>query len=151
MASKITYHTVAQIDEAIAGATNQYKIKDLKEKKSWMVAQQKGQFITAAHLTEYRTLLMWRINQCLFYSGKENMIKAMNILLTKVNNNELVYRTAKGIKGILMREIIFICENICLDILVENEGGEVLTNINLRVEGTIYSRYQSFYLNLKTN
>lgn len=145
---KATYNTIESLEQAIAESTNKFKTKDLKERLSWMKAREKGQFVTKEHLVELRNLIIWKINRSLYFTGNENLKKAMSALLLKVEGEKIVYRTEKGIKGLVMDAVVGICRNICFDQLVEVEGSEILTNSNLRVEGTPYARFQSFYLNL---
>ena len=140
---------INNLEIEIKNSINPYKVKSLKEKLSWLKAEQKGNYVSREHLTEYRNLIIWKIKNSLYYNTQQNVVNVMNILLAKVEANEIIFRTEKGIKGLLMDAVIFAAQKVCTDVLVSIEGDEIWTNSNLRCEGSVYYRIQSYYLNLK--
>ncbi|MXV39392.1 hypothetical protein GO491_12005 [Flavobacteriaceae bacterium Ap0902] len=78
-----------------------YKIQGLSSKLSELKAYNKGQFITKEHLTEYKPLIIWLLKNKTNYKGYLNLKNAMTILLSYVEGNNLVYKTERGIKGII--------------------------------------------------
>ena len=78
-----------------------YKVKSLSEKLSIAKATEKGQFITKDHLVEYKALIIWILNRKANFNGYLNLKEAMQTMLDKVERKEFVYKTEKGIKGII--------------------------------------------------
>jgi len=62
--------------------------------------------VTKEHLTEYKTLIIWLLNNKCNYKGYLNLKQTMQTLLSKVENNEIKYKTLKGIKGVITRETL---------------------------------------------
>lgn len=149
---KITYSTIAQLEQAIATSTNVYKTKDLKEQLSWMKAAEKGQFVTKAHLVELKPLILNIANKSLYFRGiGDNIKNLMTELLADVENKKVVYRTEKGIKGLICDRVKFIAKSINTNYVAKVEGEEVWTNSNMRCEGTLYYRVQQFNLQMLMN
>jgi len=146
---KTTYNTIESLETAIVNSTNVYKTKDLKNQLSWMKAKKAGKFITKSDLINYRNLIIFMINKSLFFKSPVNTKRVMQLLLEDAENGKMVFRTEKGIKGIICSNIFFICRDLCTDLIEKVEGREIWTNSNLRQNpnGT-YAKMQSFYLNL---
>lgn len=142
---KTTYNTIGEIELAIASSTNPYKIKDLKEKLSWMKAADKGQFITREHLIELRPLIIHIANKSLYFKGLGDNLKE---LMTELLNTKMVYRTEKGIKGIVCDNVKLIAKSINTNYVAKIEGEEVWSNSGLRAEGTLYYKVQQFNLQM---
>jgi len=100
-----------------------YKVKSLTEKLSIEKAKASGNFITKAHLTEYRNLIIWMMTKKGNYNGYLNLKDAMTEMLAKVESGELVYKTEKGIKSIVA--------NLALAIALENCESNVRAHFNL--------------------
>lgn len=123
----------AQIEELKAGRTlaqlkaedkkAYYKVKSLTEKLSIEKAKENGQFITKAHLVEYRNLIIWMMAKKGNYNGYLNLKEAMGQMLTRIENKEFIYKTEKGIKSILC--------NLALSIALENCEANVRTRFGL--------------------
>ena len=79
-----------------------YKVKSLKEKLSWEKSEEKGQFITKEHLSEYRNLIIWTLKNRVNFNGYLNLKDTMISILNRIENENIVYRTTKGIKGIVV-------------------------------------------------
>ena len=150
---KTTYQTPQAIEHAIANSMNPYKIKDLKNQLSWMKAEEAGKFITKEHLVEYRNLIIFIAKKSLYFQSNYaiDLRSLMNTLLSVVNANELVYRTEKGVKGIIVSAVKSIASGINMNRVEESEGSEIWTNNNLRAEGSLFYNVKTFNLNNSIN
>jgi len=100
-----------QIKEAKAGRTlAQLKKEDIKlyywvksqaSKLSAEKALQNGNFITKAHLVEFKGLIIWLLRNKVNYNGYLNLTNAMSIMLNTVEHENIVFKTKRGIKGIV--------------------------------------------------
>lgn len=100
-----------QISELKAGRTlaelkkqepkTYYRVKGLSSKLSELKAEEKGNFITKGHLTEYKGLIIWILRNKTNYRGYLNLKEAMVILLEDVQSKNIVFKTAKSVKGIV--------------------------------------------------
>lgn len=77
-----------------------YTIQGLTKKVSELKAIEKGQFITKNDLTEYKGLIIFLIKKT-NYKNTLTIKEAMQAILDKVENENIVYITKKGIKGII--------------------------------------------------
>lgn len=145
---KTSYNTIESLENAIATSTNPYKTKDLKEQLSWMKAEAKGQFITREHLVELKPLIIHVANKSLYFRGLGDNLKE---LMTTLLNTKMVYRTEKGIKGIVCDNVKMIAKSINTNYVAKVEGEEIWTNSNLRCEGTLYYKVQQFNLQMLMN
>lgn len=101
----------AQINELKAGRTlaalkkedkkAYYKVQSLSSKLSALKAEEKGQFLTKAHLTEYKGLIVWLLNNKTNFKGHMNLVESMTAILNKVENEKISYKTTRSIKGII--------------------------------------------------
>ena len=80
------------------------EIEVKKVRKTRKVIAEK--FVTKADLTEYKNLIIWLLKNKTNYSGYLNLSSAMTILLKKAKNNEITYKTKRGIKGSISRATI---------------------------------------------
>lgn len=101
-----------QIEELKAGRTlaelkienkkTYYKVKSLSAKLSEEKAFQNGNFITKSDLVEYKPLIIWLMKNKTNYKGFLNLNAAMTILLTRIESENIVFKTKKGIKSIVV-------------------------------------------------
>ncbi len=132
-----------QLQQKIDNETNPYKLKSLKEKMSWLKAEQNGQYVTIDYLKENRDMIIRMIQTNLYFKNKECMVEVMNMLVDKVNEG-IVYRSQRGIKGIIRRHVINLCEVVCLSQL----GDDMLVSDN-KLNYIPYNKIKEFYLNIK--
>ena len=66
----------------------------------------KEKFITKADLKEYKKLIIWLLNNKVNYQGCLNLKESMGAILAKAENNEICYKTKRGIKGAITRATI---------------------------------------------
>ena len=85
---------------------NYYKVKSLVSKLSEQKAAFNKQYITKENLTEYKGLIIWIMKNKCNYKGYLNLKSAMVILLNDVENQKVVYKTKRGIKGIITKMAI---------------------------------------------
>ncbi len=79
-----------------------YKVKGLASKLSELKAEQNGNFITKEDLVEYKNLIIWILKNKVNYNNYLNLNKAMTLLLNRIENENIIYKTKKGIKGIIV-------------------------------------------------
>ena len=77
-----------------------YRVKGLSQKLSEQKAFDNGNFITKQHLSEYRNLIIWALNKTNFRNYL-NLKEAMSAILNEVEDGRIVYKTERGIKGIV--------------------------------------------------
>lgn len=77
-----------------------YTIQSLAKKANELKAIEKGQFITKAYLTEYKGLIIFLIKKT-NYKNTLTLKEAMQAILDKIENENIIYITKKGIKGII--------------------------------------------------
>lgn len=104
-----------------------YKVKSLASKLSAEKAAQKGNYITKENLVEYKALIIWIMKNKTNYNGYLNLKSAMNILLKKVTTENIVYKTKRGIKGIISQLAISAGLEDVENNLREANGFSVLT------------------------
>ena len=90
--------TLAQLK--IEDKKTYYRVKEMASKLSQMKAATKAQFITKDHLTEFKGIIIWNLKKC-DYRGYLNLKTAMTILLNTVENQNIIFKTKAGIKGIV--------------------------------------------------
>ena len=78
-----------------------YKVQGLTSKLSELKASESGKFITKAHLVEYKGLIIWLLKNKTNFKGYMNLSEAMQIILDKVENEKIVYKTERSIKRIV--------------------------------------------------
>lgn len=78
-----------------------YKVQSLSSKLSALKAADKGQYLTKAHLVEYKGLIIWLMKNKTNFKGHLNLADAMTILLEKVEGEKITFKTEKSIKGIV--------------------------------------------------
>ena len=83
-----------------------YKVQSLSSKLSELKAQEKGQYITKEDLVEYKGLVIWLMKNKTNYRGYLNLKSAMTILLSEIESQNIVYKTKRGIKGIVSKMAI---------------------------------------------
>jgi len=91
--------TLAQLK--IEDKKTYYRVKEMASKLSQMKAATKAQFITKDHLTEFKGIIIWNLKKC-DYRGYLNLKTAMTILLNTVENQNIIFKTKAGIKGIVL-------------------------------------------------
>jgi len=84
--------------------TTEIPVVEIKAKKTRKVMAEK--FVTKADLIEYKKLIVWLLKNKTNYRGNLNLSSAMNILLSKAENNKITYKTKRGIKGAISRATI---------------------------------------------
>jgi len=83
-----------------------YQVKSLASKLSELKAQENGQYITKEDLVEYKGLVIWLMKNKTNYRGHLNLKSAMTILLSDIESQNIVYKTKRGIKGIVSKMAI---------------------------------------------
>ena len=83
-----------------------YKVQSLSSKLSELKAQENGQYITKEDLVEYKGLVIWLMKNKTNYRGYLNLKSAMTILLSEIESQNIVYKTKRGIKGIVSKMAI---------------------------------------------
>jgi hypothetical protein len=83
-----------------------YKVQSLSSKLSELKAQENGQYITKEDLVEYKGLVIWLMKNKTNYRGYLNLKSAMTILLSDIESQNIVYKTKRGIKGIVSKMAI---------------------------------------------
>jgi len=83
-----------------------YQVKSLASKVSELKAQENGQYITKEDLVEYKGLVIWLMKNKTNYRGYLNLKSAMTILLSEIESQNIVYKTKRGIKGIVSKMAI---------------------------------------------
>ena len=78
-----------------------YTVKSLSSKLSEEKAAANQQFITKADLVEYKGLIVWIMTKKANYRNYLNLNEAMTTLLNKVENENITFKTRRGIKGIV--------------------------------------------------
>lgn len=78
-----------------------YKVQSLTSKLSALKAAESGQFITKAHLVEYKSLIIWLLKNKTNFKGYLNLADAMTILLNEVESEKITFKTERSIKGII--------------------------------------------------
>lgn len=101
----------AQINELKAGRTlaalkkedrkAYYKVQSLSSKLSVLIAADKGQFLTKAHLVEYKGLIIWLLKNKTNFKGYMNLAEAMSAILNKVESEKIAFKSERGIKGLI--------------------------------------------------
>jgi hypothetical protein len=76
-------------------------VQSLTAKLSETKAFEKGQFVTKEDLVEFKGLIIWLMKNKTNYKGYLNLKNAMEILLNEVESKNVVYKTRRGIKGIV--------------------------------------------------
>jgi len=79
-----------------------YRVQGLSETLSQLKAASNGQFITKENLTEFKGLIIWNLKRC-DYRGCLNLKSAMTLLLNRVETEKIIFKTSKGIKGIVSK------------------------------------------------
>ena len=114
----------------------QYKTKRLKSDLGFLKAELKGQFITKEDLVEYKGLIIFLLKKA-NYRGYMNLKQSMTTILEKIENENNVFKTKRGIKGILSRMALTIgldnsetnlreANGIC--VTANSYGNEILSN-----------------------
>ncbi len=80
-----------------------YKIQSKSQKLSVLRAESKGNFLTKEHLSEFKGLIIWILKNKTNYRGYLNLVEAMKMMLDKVENENIVYISNKGIKSVIVR------------------------------------------------
>ena len=93
---------IKELQEKIEICGCEYKTKRLKSELGFLKARQKGQFITKEDLVEYKGLIIFLLKKA-NYRGYMNLKESMTVILNKIENDKVVYKTKRGIKGILSR------------------------------------------------
>ena len=97
-----------------------YYIKSLASKVSAEKAKSNGNFLTKDHLVEYKGLIIFLLKKA-NYRGYMNLKESMTDLLNVNENDKIVYKTQRGIKGIVSRMAIQIgLENSEKNLRAEN-------------------------------
>lgn len=80
-----------------------YKVKRLASKLSEEKAYENGNFISKSDLVEYKPLIIWLMSNKTNFGGHLNLSGAMTTLLKRVESEKIVYKTKRGIKGIVSK------------------------------------------------
>jgi len=138
------YYTITELEKEISEETNIYKIKSLKDKLGWMKAEEKGNFITKQDLVEHKSLIIWLMKNKANFNGYLDLKNAMTSLLEIVETKKIVFKTRKGIKGIVSRLSIEVGLNNTEDNLRRINGISIITNT---YGNPILEKFQNFKLN----
>jgi len=79
-----------------------YKVKGLASELSELKAEANGNLIIKADLVEYRNLVIWILRNKVNYRGYLNLNDTMKVILSEVENGKIIYKTKRGIKGIIV-------------------------------------------------
>ena len=92
----VKFANLTKEDGSVFEATTTEEIIEVKK----VVTRKKAtlKFVTKSDLTEYKNLIIWLLKNKTNYRSQLNIISAMNILFAKAENNEIAYKTKKGIK-----------------------------------------------------
>src|SRR5690606_35348693 len=144
-----------QINELKAGRTLKvlksedkkayYKVQGLSSKLSALKAAEAGQFITKAHLVEYKSLIIWLMKNKTNFKGYLNLADAMTILLNEVESKKIAYKSTKGIKGIISELAIHAGLQNAEDNLRKANGLEY--GVDNSLNNTILDEFASFKIN----
>ena len=93
---------IKELQTEIDNCGCQYKVKRLKSDLGFLKAELKGQYITKEDLVEYKGLIIFLLKKA-NYRGYMNLKESMTIMLEKIENENIVFKTKRGIKGILSR------------------------------------------------
>ena len=127
---------IQELQKEIDNCGCQYKTKRLKSDLGFLKAELKGQFITKEDLVEYKGLIIFLLKKA-NYRGYMNLKQSMTTMLEEIETKNIVYKTKRGIKGILSRMALTIglenSENNLreangIDILANSYGNEILSN-----------------------
>ena len=129
---------IEDLSNKISEETNVYKVKTLKDELGWLKAEAKGQFITAEMLTEYKSLILFVAKKQSFYPSNE-MTKAICTELFNSLSKGLVFRSARGVKGVITNAVRDIAYKMNLEVVTE-AGQSMCTYTN-----PTYSRFVTFY------
>ena len=121
-----------------------YTVKSLSAKLSEEKAATAGNYITKEDLVEYKGLIIWIMTKKANYRGYLNLKDAMTALLNKVERENIVYKTRRGIKGIVSSLALQVALNNVEDNLRDANGFDVTTNT---YGNSILEGFQSFKLN----
>tara|TARA_R110002124_G_scaffold283449_1_gene459466 strand:- start:2704 stop:3138 length:435 start_codon:yes stop_codon:yes gene_type:complete len=110
-------------------------IKNLK-------AELKGNFITVEDLKEFKSLIIWNINNCSY--GVNITKEVMTEMLSKVNDKKVFFVTKRGIKGVLTTLAVRTSLRLAEEKLRTNLGLSELVNYS---ENTELSNFLQFRLN----
>lgn len=92
---------------------NPYKLKLIKERLSWLSAKDRGNFIIKEDINIIQPLILNIINKYLYYRGIGTYVeKVLSILNEDIDNKRLIYRSRKGIKGVIYNRVMDIIYDI---------------------------------------
>ena len=137
---------IAALESQLTTAQNQYAAKSIKEKISWLKAEEKGQFVTVDQLKELKPYIVWMINHCNFYKNDSSVLREA---MTRLMNTKIIYRTTAGIKGQVAAAIKDIVTDMNTELFVKFNGEEYLTNSSLRATCPKFRRLQDFNFDVK--
>lgn len=122
-----------------------YKVQGLVSKLSSLKAAASSQYLTKAHLVEYKSLIIWLLKNKTNFRGYMNLQEAMQIILEKVENEKIVYKTERSIKRIVSELAIHAGLQNAEDNLRKANGLDYATYNSLN--NRLLDEFQTFRLN----
>ena len=113
---------IENLELQIQNSGCKYKIKSLKSKLGWLKSELKGNFINVQDLKEYRKLIIFMINKSLYFRTQSNLIEVMTELKRRIEEDEIIFKTKRGIKGLIVQ----LCKTISLDLCFGQLGDDML-------------------------
>ena len=124
---------------------NKHAVKNIANRIGWLKAELKGNYLTKDHLVEFKGLIIFIARKSLYFNNPATLKRVMQLLLEKVEKKEIVYRSERGIKGIIARLVKSIAIKLCFDMLVLKYGDEILSQG--REREMYYRPFEEFKLN----
>lgn len=108
---------IKDIEQKIQSCDNKYKLRSLKEKLSYLRAEQMGNIVKVEDLKEYRNLIIYLIKK----NGASKYIKeVMDVLMEE----KIVFRTRKSIKRLICERTEKIATEVKFKNMTEEERFE---------------------------
>ncbi|WP_092738113.1 hypothetical protein [Riemerella columbipharyngis] len=122
-----------------------YQVKGLSEKLSEARAYENKQFITKEDLVEYKALIIWMMKNKGNFRGYLNLKEAMQNLLDEVESGNIIYKTKKGIKGIVTKLALSIALDNSYNNMIDANGIDILSQNTYN--NSLLNAYQQFKMN----
>ena len=139
---------IEALETKIAATTNKYKAAELKSQLGFLKAEQKGNFVTKEDLTEFKGLIIWAAKKALYYNTQQNVVEVAKRLLAKVENNEIVFKTRRGIKSLLVDNTFDIATAMNYEIYFTNNP-EAATSDAARLRCNTYQAIKDNQISLR--
>ena len=139
---------IEALETKIAATSNKYKAAELKSQLGFLKAEQKGNFVAKEDLTEFKGLIIWAAKKALYFNDQSNVVEVAKRLLAKVESNELVFKTRRGIKSLLIDATFEIATALNYEIYFKNDA-EAAASDAVRANCTIYQAIKKNQLSLR--